>query len=517
MSLVKSTAIIGFYTLLSRIFGFVRDVLVANAIGASWLSDAFFVAFKLPNFFRRLFGEGAFNAAFVPQFAGLLSTEGREAAMRFASESMAVLLLCLMILNGIFLVFMPWIMPIFAPGFTDDPDKYDLTVTLARIAFPYILFISLVSLLGGILNSIGRFAAVAAAPILLNITLIAALWWLVDYTETTAHALSIGVFIAGLVQLFWVGYACWKADSLPALLAPRFTPHVKKLFKLIAPAALGAGVAQVNLLIDVILASNFEDGVSYLYYADRLNEFPIGVIGVAVGTALLPMLSKQIRAGEMGKAHYTLNRAIELVWLFGLPSAVALLVIPGPITSVLYEHGAFTAEDSRATAAAMAAFAAGLPAFVLVKVLAPGFYANEDTKTPFTIAAICVAVNLCFNLILMQHYTFVGLAMSTSIAGWVNAILMGVILYRRELLIPDQALRQRAWRMAFCAVVMGGVLYGLSLPLTGWLAGVQWQKILALLLLVGGGMLVYGVLCLLLKAADLEQIGRVLRRRPKAG
>lgn len=513
MSLVKSTAIIGGFTLLSRIFGFVRDVLIANAIGASWLSDAFFVAFKLPNFFRRLFGEGAFNAAFVPQFAGLLSTEGREQAMRFASEALAVLLVCLLILNGIFLLFMPWLLQWFAPGFTDDAGKYELTVTLARIAFPYILFISLVSLLGGILNSISRFAAVAAAPILLNITLILAVLWLGAYTETPAHALAVGVFVAGVVQLMWVAAACKRADALPALVRPRLTEHVRKLFRLIAPAALGAGVAQVNLLIDVILASNFDEGVSYLYYADRLNELPIGVIGVAVGTALLPMLSRQIRTGDIDKAHYTLNRAIELVWLFGLPSAVALLVIPEAITRVLYEHGAFTAEDSRATYTAMAAFAAGLPAFVLVKVLAPGFYANQDTKTPFFIATVCVAVNLVLNLILMQFYAHVGLAMATSIAGWVNASLMAVILYRRRLLLPDGELKRRAWRMIVAALLMGAALYGLLQPLSGWLVGSQLHQIGALTLLVLAGALVYGVLCIVMKAADLKQIGRVMKRR----
>ena len=296
MSLVKSTVVIGSCTFLSRIFGFLRDMLIANVIGASWLSDAFFLAFKLPNFFRRLFAEGAFNVAFVPLFAGKLEESGKNVAMRFASEALSVLLVVLLILNAAFLLFMPVLLPLIAPGFTDDPEKFDLTVTLARIAFPYILLISMVSLLGGILNSLRKFAAVALTPVLLNIVLIAALLGLSDYTETPAHALSWGVSIAGCVQCLWLIIACKRADALPSLLLPRITPQIKRLLVLIAPAALGAGVAQINLLIDVILASRFEDGVSYLYYADRITQLPIGVIGVAASTALLPMLSSHLKA-----------------------------------------------------------------------------------------------------------------------------------------------------------------------------------------------------------------------------
>ena len=513
MSLLKSTAIIGSLTFVSRIFGFLRDVLIANVIGASWLSDAFFVAFKLPNFFRRLFAEGAFNAAFVPLFAGKLTAEGKDAALRFASEVLVVLLLVLLLLNAIFLLFMPWILPLFAPGFTDEPDKFALTITLARIAFPYILFISLVSLLGGILHSLGRFAAIAAAPILLNICLIGALLGLATYTDTPAHALSIGVFLAGIVQLMWVAAACRRADALPALMRPRLSEQVRKLFRLIAPAALGAGVAQINLLIDVVLASTFAEGVSYLYYADRLNELPIGVIGVAVGTALLPMLSRQIRQGAHEQARESLNRAIELVLVFGLPAAAALLVIPEPITRTLYEHGAFKPADTAATYTAMAAFAAGLPAFVLVKVLAPGFYANEDTKTPFYIALFCVAVNLSFNLILMQFYAHVGLAMATAIAGWVNAGLMALILFRRRLLVPDAALIRRSGRMALAALGMAGVLLALNTGMAAWLAGNKWQQVGALSALVLIGAAVYGGLCLWLKAVEPGEIRQLLKRR----
>ena len=279
MSLVKSTLTIGFYTLLSRISGFVRDVMMANLIGASWLSDAFFVAFKLPNFFRRLFAEGAFNAAFIPSFSSILTERGREDAVRFAGEVMSVLLLVLLVLNAIFIVFMPWITPLFAPGFADTPEKFDLTVTLSQITFPYILFISLVSLLGGVLNSMGKFAAPAASPILLNLCMIGGMLWLNHLTPTPAHALSYAVFIAGLVQLGWLVLACVRSDMMPPLVSPRMTKQVKTMLLLMAPAALGSGVQQLNLLIDVVIASHIPDAVSYLYYADRITESMRKAIG----------------------------------------------------------------------------------------------------------------------------------------------------------------------------------------------------------------------------------------------
>lgn len=512
MSLVKSTAIIGSLTLVSRLFGFVRDMIMANIMGASWLSDAFFIAFRLPNFFRRLLAEGAFSAAFVPLFAGIHTKDGKPAAMQFASEAMAVLVLILLLLNAVFMIFMPWILHWFAPGFANDPQKFDLSVTLSRIAFPYIFFISLVSLLGGILNSLHKFFAFAAAPILLNACLVLSLVVLTPVTPTAAHAMSIGVFVAGVAQLIFMVWFCKRADALPGVLLPRMTPHVRQLLKLIGPAALGAGVAQVNLLVDVILASNFEDGVSYLYYADRINELPIGVIGVAVGTALLPMLSRQIRENQLKEAQNSLNRAIELVLLFGVPACAALLAIPYSITHALYEHGAFTAEDTAATYTAMMAFAAGLPAFLLVKVFAPGFYANQDTKTPFIIASSCVLLNLVLNLILMQFYEHVGLAMSTSIAGWTNAIWMGVILHKRGIMKLDMDAKRRIACIIVAALAMVVILLALSALTTPWLDMGTLMKATAMLVLVGGGGAVYLALILAFRVYNVTELRGYLKR-----
>ncbi len=512
MSLVKSTLTIGSLTFVSRIFGFVRDVIMANLIGASWLSDAFFVAFKMPNFFRRLLAEGAFSAAFVPMFAGMHAAEGKDKAMRFASESLSVLLVVLLLLNAVCIIFMPFLLYVFAPGFTDDADKFNLTVDLARICFPYILCVSLVSLFGGILNSIQKFAAFAAAPILLNMCMVFALLVFTPHSPTAAHALSFGVFMAGIAQLLWIVWFCKRENYLPSLLVPRITEQVSKLLKLIAPAALGAGVAQINLLIDVTLASHFEDGVSYLYYADRINELPIGVIGVAVGTALLPMMARQIREQKLDLAAHSLNRAIELVLLAGIPACLAMLAIPHTLISALYQHGEFTAHDTHATYTAMMAFAAGLPAFVLIKVLAPGFFANQDTKTPFIIATGCVLLNLVLNLILMQFYEHVGLAMATSIAGWVNAGWMAIILYRRRIMTPDAPLLRRVPLLVVAGGTMTCVLLGLNHLLKDWMmTGGNTERGLGLIALVGTGMGVYFAMVLALKIFDLAEIKSYLR------
>ena len=515
MSLVKSTMTIGFFTLLSRISGFVRDVLMANLIGASWLSDAFFVAFKLPNFFRRLFAEGAFNAAFIPSFSAILTEQGRDAALKFAGEVMSVLLLVLLVLNAIFIIFMPWITPLFAPGFTDTPEKFNLTVALSQITFPYILFISLVSLLGGVLNSMGKFAAPAASPILLNLCMIGGMLWLNDISATPAHALSYAVFIAGVVQLAWLVFICLRLEMMPAIYSPRLTTQVKTMLLLMAPAALGSGVQQLNLLIDVIIASHIPGAVSYLYYADRITELPIGMIGVAVGTVLLPMLSKQIRSGNLDEARSSMNRALELVLLFGLPCTAALCVIAEPIIRVLYQHGAFTAKDMLETTPTLIAFTIGLPAFLAVKIFAPGFFANHDTKTPFKIALLCVAINLLFNLVLVFvfHMAQVGMALATTIAGWVNVGMMAYILHKRGIFVPDAMLKARLIKMLVASLIMMLAL-ALAQPFfADYYAQDVLMKIVALSSVIAIGMLVYGLAVLLLQAYDTSMVRKLVRRK----
>jgi len=516
MSLVRSTATIGGYTMISRVLGFLRDVTIASSLGASFLSDAFLVAFKLPNFLRRLFAEGAFNSAFVPQFAGMMATEGSDAAKRFSSEAMSFLLLVLLIVSGLFILAMPWLMYVLAPGFSDDPAKFDLTVTLTRITMPYIIFISLVSLLGGILNSNNKFAAVAATPIIMNLCLIVVPYCINDISPSGAHALAIAVIVSGVFQWLWLVWFCHKSGVLPRLVRPRLTPDVRKLLLLIGPAALGAGVAQVNLFIDLIIASQFEGGVSYLYYADRINELPLAVIGIAVGTALLPMLSRQVREGKIKEAHHSQNRAIEMALFLSLPAAVAIVIIAQPIISVMFERGEFTNADTLATFPALQAFAMGLPAFILVKIFAPGFYAHQDTKTPFKIAAACIGVNLLFNLILMYPFRHVGMAMATSIAGWANVGLMVYVLGKRGWIAIDQELGRQVGKILTSCGAMALVLVVFKWLMRGYFHEDEMTRFAALIGLSMLGFFAYAGTALALNPLDIRRhAARLLpRKRP---
>ena len=496
MSLAKSTATIGFYTLLSRILGFARDVTIASALGASYRSDAFFVAFKLPNYLRRLFAEGAFNSAFIPMYAGQLAVDGHEKARAFSSEAMSFLLVILLAVTALFMIFMPQLMVILAPGFSDDPIKFELTVALTRITMPYIIFISLVSLLGGVLNSSDKFAAVAATPVIMNLCLIVIPFFINGLTPSGAHSLAIAVLISGVAQWLWLVYFCHKRGMLPRLVRPRLTADVKKLLTLIAPVALGAGVAQINLFIDTIIASYFGGGVSYLYYADRINELPLAVIGIGVGTALLPLLSRQIREGKYAEAFHSQNRAIALSMLLSIPSMVALMVIAEPIITVMFQRGIFGASETYATYRALIAFAVGLPAFILVKILAPSFYANQDTKTPFKIALLCIAVNLFFNLALMGSLQHVGMALATSIAGWVNVVCMIIALRRRTWLAFEPRLVRQLAGIIAASLLMGAALFAMLEPMQAYMHSGETVRFMALGVVVCVGAAVYGAACL---------------------
>ena len=512
-ALARWAATVGGFTMGSRVLGFLRDILIAQILGAGPVADAFFVAFKLPNFLRRLFAEGAFNAGFVPLFAGTLERDGRAAAKSFAEDVLTVLLWVLLLLVIVVQIVMPWFVYVLAPGFADDPGKLDLTVQLARLTFPYILLISLVSLLGGVLNSLYRFAAVAAAPILLNLSLIGCLLGLARWTETPGHALAVGVTVGGIVQFVWLIVAARRAGMALRLRMPRLTPGVKRLLVLAAPAALGAGVAQVNLVVDVIIASLLPEGsVSFLYYADRVNELPLGVVGVAVGTALLPLLSRQLRAGETEEAVTSLNRAIEMALLLAVPAAVALVVIAGPVIAVLFERGAFGPAESDATAGALVAYAAGLPAFVLIKVLVPGYFARQDTRTPVRIAILCLVVNIGLNLALMGPLGHVGIALATTLSGWLNVALLATGLVRRGFLRPDARLRRRLPRMIAAAAGMAGLLWGVAFALESPLE-TQGLRIAALAALVVAGLVAYGALAALSGAVSPREVWGLLHRR----
>ncbi len=515
--MLRAFATVGSLTLLSRLLGFVRDVLIARYLGAGLAADCFFVAFKLPNFFRRLFAEGAFSAAFVPLFARALGREataaGRLRARAFAEDALASLLFVLLLFTALAETAMPWIMVVLAPGFLDEPEKFALAVDLTRLTFPYLLLISLVALFSGILNALGRFAAAAAAPILLNLVLIAALLGFHDSATLTAHALAIGVSIAGIVQFLWLVHAARRAGFALRLPRPRLTPGVRRLLRVMLPVAIGAGVMQVNLVFDVVLASFLPQGsLSYLFYADRLNQLPLGVIGIAVGTVLLPRLSRALAGGRGDEAQHNHNRAIEFALLLTLPAATALAIIPAPLIRALFEHGAFSADATRLTAHALTAFALGLPAFVLVKVLVPGFFAREDTRTPVAFGLIAMAANVVLSLALIWSLAHVGLALATTLAAWLNVALLGTRLVRRQALVLDRRLGSRLVRMLAASAGMGGLLWvvnGALMP-AGTLTSATAIAVAAAL--VALGLASYAALALLFGAVRPEDLRDALAR-----
>jgi putative peptidoglycan lipid II flippase len=516
MALIRSFLTVGGWTMASRVLGFLRDMAIAALIGAGTVADAFFVAFQFPNFFRRLFAEGAFNAAFVPLFAGTLERDGKPKAMGFAAAALSVMLAVLLAFTVAAEIAMPWVLAAVAPGFRDEPAKFALAVDFARLTFPYLLFMSVVALLGGLLNSTRRFAATAAAPIMLNLVLLSALALI--HTGVLAHpgyALSWGVAAAGIGQFLWIALACRRAGLLPPLPRPRLTPGVRRLFRLMLPGIVGAGVYQINVVVGVVLASLLAEGsVAYLYYADRVNQLPLGVIGVAVGIALLPQLTRQLRADDQAGAADSQNRSIEFALLLTLPAAAALIAIPGPVIATLFERGRFGPEETAATAAALAAFALGLPAYVLIKTLSPGFYAREDTATPVKIAAVAMACNVGLAAALMQVLAHVGIALATACTAWLNAGLLAWALGRRGGLALDRRLRRVVPRVALASALMGLGLLGAAWALAGWLAEPGAARVAALAALVVGGLVVFGLLAQATGAASLREV-RLMLRRPE--
>ena len=514
MSLFRSIATVGGFTMLSRVTGLAREMMIAHFMGASWVADAFFVAFRFPNLFRSLFAEGAFNAAFVPLFTGKLAGEGPQAAQAFARQALTWMALVLAFFVAAMEVAMPWAIYGLAPGFDSVPGKIQLAGELARICFPYLLFISLTALQAGVLNAQGRFAAAAGTPILLNLVGMAGLWALTPVTETPGHALAWGTFAAGIAQFAWLAVSVRRAGMPLGLVRPRASAELKTLGRRIVPGAVGAGVYQVNLLINTIIASTVADGaVSYLNYADRVNQLPLGVVGVAIGTALLPLLSRQIKQGDLAAAQDSQNRALELGLALTLPAAAALMAIGGPIVSVLFERGAFGPDATQATAKALAAFAIGLPAFVLVKALAPAFFAREDTRTPVKVALVTMIVNVTLNLALSGPLAHVGMALATAVAAWFNAAALAILLARRGLFTIDRRLRSRAWRILAAAMLMGGALV--------WLQGLLWPLahgtvlsigILAALIVAGAA--VFALAAQILGAVRLSELRAMTRRRP---
>ncbi|MFC4346601.1 murein biosynthesis integral membrane protein MurJ [Kordiimonas lipolytica] len=518
MSLAKRISTVGGFTLLSRIFGFVRDVLMARYLGAGMASDAFFIAFKLPNFFRRLFAEGAFSVGFVPLFARALgkdiTPESQQAALDFASRVFAWLLPILLVFLVIMEAAMVPVMLGLTGGFEGDATKFDLVVELGRYTFPYLALISLVTFYAGMLNAMERYSAAAFAPVILNIFMIGALITFGESEIGAARALAAAVSLSGIAQFLWLVRAAHRAGLKVRPALPKPSEDVRELMRVIAPAAIGAGIIQINLLIDVLLAARFlpEGSVSWLFYADRLNQLPLGVIGVAVGTVLLPSISRLLAGGDKAGAMRQQNKAIEFSLLLTLPAAVALATIPGPIIATLFERGAFTAHETAQTAAALMAYALGLPAYVIAKALTPGYFARKDTKTPVKFATASLVVNLVLNLILIQTLAHVGLALATAIAAWFNVLLLYIGLKRSHGFHFYRETLVRLAKMLVASALMAGGIYLLVGRLSTAFANGGMERIGALTLLVAAGAALYFAALILQRTLPMGEIRRFVKR-----
>ena len=509
MRLVSAFSTVGVWTLLSRILGFIRDILIAAFLGTGPVAEAFILAFSLPNLFRRFLAEGAFNMAFVPLFAKKL--EGQGGALAFAQNTFTMLILVLLALCALANIFMPWLVWAMASGFSGDA-RFDLTVLFGRIAFPYILFISLAALLSGVLNALGRFHAAAATHALLNVVFIGAIYLGSILGWDAGLTLAWSVPIAGIAQFALVWEAARRAGYCLYPLMPRWTADVKRLLVIAAPAALAGGVVQVNLLVGRQIASYFEGANAWLYYADRLYQLPLGVVGIAIGIVLLPELSRRLWAKDDKGGQEAFNRASELSLALTLPCAVALVVISEPLMSVLFVRGAFTAQDAQFAALACAIYGLGLPAFVLHKVFQPLFFAREDTKTPFYYALISLFVNAGVAIVLQYWIGFSAAAVGTTLSAWVMLACLwaGSRQFGHSARL-DTRLKARLWRIILASMLMGVIVYGAATLFEPWfnMAGVRYGALAGLVLL---GAVSYAVFCQISGAYTLHDLRVQLRR-----
>ena len=490
---------VGGYTLLSRLTGFFRDIMLAAILGAGPVADAFFVAFRLPNHFRAIFAEGAFNAAFIPAYARIRAQGGAEAAQKFGDRIFTLLFASQVVLLVLALTFTPQVIEVLAPGFSREPQQFALAVSLTRITFPYLLLITLVTLWGGILNALHRFAAASAAPILLNVAMMATLA-LAFYFPGAGYAAAWGVLISGVLQALLVGGDTARSGAMTWFRALRLDDDVRRFFKALLPATIGSAGTQLALFADTIIASFLSAGaISALYYADRIDQLPIGVIGIAVGTVLLPEMTRRLAAGDEAGARSAQNRAIEFALLLGVPCIVAFLAVPDLIMRGLFLRGKFTAGDAHAAALTLMAYTIGLVPFVLIRSVVAPFLARGDTATPVKAALTGTAVNIVFKIVLMGPLAQVGLALATSIGAWINFVLVLWLAARAGFIAADAELKASLGRLALAGLALAAVLLAAAPMIAALLSALprfrDETQLLAVALL---GALVYGALVLLL-------------------
>ncbi len=491
-TLFRSTSIFASMTFISRILGFVRDMVIAYIFGAGIAADAFLVALKIPNFMRRLFAEGAFSQAFVPVLAEYKEQHTDKDIHEFVNRIAGSLAIALLIVTVVAEIAAPAIIAVFAPGFLHSPERFQLAVTMLHITFPYLFFISLVAFCGAIINTHGSFGPPAFTPVLFNLSLIAAALFIAPHMAQPIIGLAWGVFIAGIVQLLFLLPYLRRLRLVPIPKWGWHDPGVRRVLKLMLPALFGVSVAQINLMLDTIFASFLAVGsVSWLYYSDRLMQFPLGMFGAAIGTVILPSLSRKHAAKSDQAYSDTLDWALRSVLLVGVPSAIGLLMLAGPLLATLLHRGAFNTHDVYMARESLMAFSLGLPGFMLIKVFASGFYSRQDIKTPVKIAVVALVSNMILNLALIFPLAHAGIALATSIAGYINTGLLAYVLYKRNILQIQSHLRKYFLQLASANIAMGLLLWWATAPLTEWLQWDLLNKCLHLFIIIALAVVVY--------------------------
>ncbi len=505
MNLVKSTGTFGFYTIISRLLGYLRDVLIAIFLGTSFLADVFFVAFRIPNTFRRLFAEGTFNAAFVPSYASEL-VKNRSKANTFANEIFNLLFLGLLFLVTIIEIFMPTFVGLIAPGFAENSEKVKLAIDLTRITFPFVMFVCLSSFFSAILNTHNKFAVASAAPIILNLILIGVLLVNSYLDDNLVYLLSYGVSFAGFLQLVFLYYFVKKYYSIKLNFFFKINKNVKIFFKKLLPSIFSSGVTQINILVGTIIASFQASAVSYLYYADRIYQINLAIAGIAIGVVVLPQLSKHVYSKKKKKILKIQNKALELSMFLSLPAALALLIGSEQIISALFGYGSFSQVSVYNSAKALYYFGLGLPAFVLIKVFSTFFFANNDTKTPFLISLISVIINIFISVYFFKNIGFIIIPIATTISAWFNSMMLFIFLKKKKLFEFNTIFLKRFLKILFASITMGIFFKYLILIFENYLIYDYYLKSIYLILIVFLCLIFYLVFSLFIKAFKYEDI-----------
>lgn len=518
MKLVKAMATVAGFGMISRVSGMVRDIMMATFMGAGPLSDAFFVALKLPNMFRRITAEGAFTVSFVPIYSKTLEQEGEDEAGKFTGRTFTMMSLILTVFSAVMMITMPWVIRLIAPGFEPGEARYDPAVLMTQVTFPYLLLMSLTALFGGMLNVHHKFGPFSAAPVIFNICNIAAMlighYFFFDPQSVIPYLMAWSVTISGVLQLLVMIYYVRKYKIAFQWQGLSLDPKIKKIFKLMGPGFISSGILQINIFVDTLFASKLAVGsISYLYFADRLQQLPLGIIGMAVGAALLPMLSRSIANGNDGESRNLFNRSLEYTYIIALPATVALLIIPIPIISLLFEHGQFTRADTLTTSYVVIGYAIGLPAYLAGKVFASIFWAQQDTMTPVKISIANSLLNIVLCICFIKPFGIAGIAMATGISGWLQLYLYSRKLKTVSIAAYDEAFSAVLPKIALSSCAMALVLAISSYVLTDWFQGDLLHKLMGVMALLAFGGLTYLIAVWKFGIINIQEIKKLLKNR----